>query len=168
MQYIFIKSNNLMENADELINFIKDKYPGKILILNLTRENRHLETSMGIQDLIIYNSYDYIKGICNLDRAIQYSDNTIDIAPSTIKNEKISLVFQIFIDDLKDLILYEDLDEEYEAVIVIDSEINNNIVSSLKDVEILDFESLSKANDRDKQTGFIGKFLKFLGIKSND
>lgn len=168
MRYIFIKSNNIMENADDIMSYINNIESTKSILLNLTQENRFLEIAMGIEDLIIYNSYDYIKGTCDLEKALLYTEDKIDVVPSTIKKENISLLFDQFINDLRNLIETEEVEEEYENAFVIFSDplrLIDNL--SPEESEFIDFENPSTGEEANK-TGLFDKILKFLGMKKDE
>lgn len=168
MRYIFIKSNNLMENADDIMSYINNIESTKSILLNLTQENRFLEIALGLEDLIIYNSYDYIKGTCDLEKALLYTEDKIDLVPSTIKKENISLLFDQFINDLNTLIETEEVEEEYENAFVIFSDplrLSYNL--SPEESEFIDFENPSTVEEA-KKTGLFDKILKFLGMKKDE
>lgn len=168
MDYCAIKSNNLTENANKIKDFIEANYKDKTLILNLTQENRYFEIQMGIEDLIIYNSYDYIKGLCKLDKSILYTDTMIDIIPSTIKKEKISLVIETFEDDLLKLVSEED-EDDYQNIIIIYSD-PLQVEKMLHDIDYLNFDTNEDGlEDRKKvKLSFFGKVLNFFKVKKDE
>ncbi len=157
MHICLVQTNDLEKDKEKIKDLIDKQGQNKILILNLSQKNRILEISLGQQDLIIYNSYDYIKGLCDLDTSILYTDERFDLIPSTIKEENISLVFPIFIKDLEGLLKEEELEEAYDKVLVISQDkIENFQLSNQEDIELINLEA------SDKKESLIDKIKSFI------
>ncbi|MDO5027309.1 MAG: hypothetical protein Q4E50_05725 [Tissierellia bacterium] len=165
MHIYFFKIEDIKKDAYSLKNFISDNFKKKSLVVNLSKENRIFEIAMGLEDLIIYNSYDYIKGLCDLDKSILYRDETIDLIPSTIKKEPVSLLLSSLLDDLKYLMKEEEEDLGYENLLLIYEEDFDKSLDSQEDsICFIDLRDQEK-NDGSKRKMIFEKLLNFLRIK---
>ncbi len=153
MKKVLIKTNNLELESEALKKLLEEKFEGRILVLNLSRENRHLEIALGIESMIIYNSYDYIKGICDLDKATFEINDEVSILPSTIKDDKVSLLLDKFEEDL------EELEDPYDYIVFICDEPSSVIYpENGAEIELYDI------NNKEELT-LIQRILAFFGKK---
>lgn len=150
MEKLLFKSQNLENESDIIKNLLDERKDQKVLLINLTKENRHLEIALGIENMIIYNSYDYIKGLCNLDKARFELDDNISVLPSTIKDEKISLLFDKLEEDIAEA------EESYDLILIVCQD-EADLVSE----DTIELFKLDKKED----LSFIQKILAFFGKK---
>lgn len=113
MESLIYITDNIEKDASQLVSFLNNNKEKKILLVNLAQENRSVEMQLGIESLIIYNSYDYFKEVCTLEKATYELDDNIHILPSSVKNESIDINLGKL---LKDVI---DSEEEYETIFIV-------------------------------------------------
>ena len=115
MKKLIYKSQDIEKDCRKLFDYIKNYEDKKLLIVNLTQENRELEKQLEIESLIIYNSYDYFLGTCDLEKAIFEFDDDIHILPSTVKTEDEVIDLSILDRDLESMEVEQVEDESFDS-----------------------------------------------------
>lgn len=112
MQIKYIEINDIEKQKaliEPLCALYKDE---RLLLLNLLQNNREVEITLKVEDLIIYNAHDLIKRIVPFYKAVQEISEKLHLIASYPKEENI--VF-----DSKDILDLVTSDEDYEYDIVL-------------------------------------------------
>ena len=142
LRFLKIDSNEDRNEAFEMIKASSDK----TLVINLIQEDREMEKLFDIQDLIIYNSYDYFSGLVNFDKAyIEVTDGLSWLASTYKKSDH-----EIELDKVIELT------KGFEESFVL---MTSDQLEYFNDVEV--FSKIDETKDVDEKKGFWA-FLKRL------
>lgn len=85
-----------------------------LCLVDFNHKNRHLEIAFEVENEVVYDVLDYLKGDCSLYQSTLEIDEGIDLIPSSFLADK----YEVSKEDTQ--AFKEELEEEYETIIFIE------------------------------------------------